>query len=224
MLTHHFRLEPPNPDSPSKQGPFLAPVPPRISEKVSWEFPTPLVREPKPKVSHQYPRAPPAPLLAPSSNDIDIRSKIVLDNDDSLGSNETIPLLLNTKPRPTPEAPKPSQEKTRRGDWLSASRELELEEFEESRSNSQRSLQESLPSGWEVSFHQSGLPIYFHVASNVATFAKPFKVKPNRLEKVNPPISAVPCLAQKSRSHRDADEPLKANELSNYIRSRFNVR
>ena len=52
-----------------------------------------------------------------------------------------------------------------------------------------------LPPGWRSMLHDTGIPVYYHFQSHVATFSRPFVVeREEHIRNKEPPLSSIPCL------------------------------
>ncbi|XP_065218906.1 microprocessor complex subunit DGCR8-like [Planococcus citri] len=61
-----------------------------------------------------------------------------------------------------------------------------------------------LPAGWKQIFHESGLPVYVHIETNVCSLSRPYCIYKKGTKSHLLPESAVPCLYEKSVKNPDS--------------------
>lgn len=78
---------------------------------------------------------------------------------------------------------------------------------------------EPLPEGWVQATHCSGMPVYLHRTTRVATVSRPYFLGPGSIRKHDIPLHSVPCLQymktlEKERSAEDTTESDKVPDKS----------
>lgn len=64
-----------------------------------------------------------------------------------------------------------------------------------------------LPSGWKEIYHESGVPIYLHVETNVCSLSRPYFLGAGSTKSHILPETAIPCLFYRTAMNLEEEEP-----------------